>query len=179
MRVRYVVVCGLLMAAAVTSRAQLSAQEDEWRVRFDAGERARQAGDHVLYADEMTAAAEALPPGVLNRPFIQYHAARASALAGNSEAAIRWLRTTWDEASRLCFSGDSLRSASSPRSARAAWVNAASLPGRGSRGPMSATTRGEPTRTAVAGGVSPAAAPARSANARLPPPLREGDCSGA
>jgi glyoxylase-like metal-dependent hydrolase (beta-lactamase superfamily II) len=70
---------------------------EEWRTRYAAGEEARQAGDASAYAREMGAAAAAMPAGHLNRPFIQYHAARASALAGNSDDAVRWLRTAWDE----------------------------------------------------------------------------------
>jgi len=99
MRVRHVVVCGFLLVTLIgTAGGHVSAQSaDEWRVRFAAGEQARQAGDDAVYATEMAAAAEALPPGVLNRPFIQYHAARAAALAGRDAEAIRWLRMAWDE----------------------------------------------------------------------------------
>lgn len=71
--------------------------QDEWRVRFAAGEEAREAGDHAAYAREMAAAARALPEGQLNRPFLQYHAARAAALDGRPADAIGWLRMAWDE----------------------------------------------------------------------------------
>jgi glyoxylase-like metal-dependent hydrolase (beta-lactamase superfamily II) len=45
----------------------------------------------------MAAAAEAMPDGHLNRPFLQYHAARAAALAGRPDEAAAWLRRAWDE----------------------------------------------------------------------------------
>jgi glyoxylase-like metal-dependent hydrolase (beta-lactamase superfamily II) len=45
----------------------------------------------------MAAAAESMPAGHLNRPFVQYHAARAAAMSGRSDEAVRWLRTAWDE----------------------------------------------------------------------------------
>ncbi len=98
MRVRQVVVGGLLTTLLAVSGASLEAQgAEEWRARFAAGEAARQAGNHAAYAAEMAAAAQALPPDQLNRPFIQYHAARASALNGNQADAIDWLRMAWDE----------------------------------------------------------------------------------
>jgi cyclase len=105
MMVRHTVVRGVIVAwgiaavvCAFTVPPSLLAQSaDEWRVRFAAGEQARQAGDNALYAEQMSAAAEALPADALNRPYIQYHAARASALVGDSAEAIRWLRTAWDE----------------------------------------------------------------------------------
>jgi cyclase len=103
--VRHMVVRGVMMACGLAVAAcmvgvppsLLAQSADEWRVRFAAGEQARQAGDNATYAEEMSAAAEALPASVLNRPFIQYHAARASALVGDREEALRWLRTAWDE----------------------------------------------------------------------------------
>jgi cyclase len=76
----------------------LGAQEvDAWRARFAAGEAARRSGDAESYAREMAAAAEAMPPGLLNRPFTQYHAARAAALNGRDAESVRWLRRIWEE----------------------------------------------------------------------------------
>jgi glyoxylase-like metal-dependent hydrolase (beta-lactamase superfamily II) len=89
------VVATLLLVVPAPGRAQ--SPGDEWRVRFAAGEEARRAGDHDAYAREMSAAARALPAGQLNRPFVQYHAARGAALAGRTEEAVGWLRTAWEE----------------------------------------------------------------------------------
>lgn len=83
--------CGLLAGPVCGQDA------DEWRARFAAGEEARRSGDVAGYAREMAAAAEAMPQGLLNRPFVQYHAARAAALAGRADEAISWLETAWDE----------------------------------------------------------------------------------
>jgi cyclase len=76
----------------------VSGQETEaWRSRFAAGEEARQSGDLAAYATEMAAAAGAMPEDHLNRPFVQYHAARAAALVGKGDEAVQWLRRAWDE----------------------------------------------------------------------------------
>lgn len=97
MRARHIVGAAVVATAfGVWGSTSVEAQ-DEWRQRFAAGEQARQAGDSEAYANEMAAAAEALPDGLLNRPFIQYHAARAAAMAGREESAVRWLEVAWDE----------------------------------------------------------------------------------
>lgn len=97
MGVRHIVrVAAVATACGVLATGSLAAQE-EWRVRFAAGEQARQSGDEAAYADEMHAAAEALPEGLLNRPFVQYHAARAAAMAGRADDAVRWLAAAWEE----------------------------------------------------------------------------------
>lgn len=70
---------------------------EEWRARYAAGEEARQGGDLAAYATEMAAAARAMPEGHLNRPFVQYHAARAAALTGQRDQAVAWLHRAWDE----------------------------------------------------------------------------------
>lgn len=90
----------LAMAVALTLAAftePVSGQSDSWRERFAAGEEARQEGDVEAYAREMAAAARAMPAGLLNRPFVQYHAARAASLSGRPDDAIEWLTTAWDE----------------------------------------------------------------------------------
>lgn len=88
---------GLWLAATVLSSPICAQDPGEWRERFAAGEEARQADDVHAYAREMAAAAEAMPEGLLNRPFVQYHAARSAALAGRPDEAIAWLTTAWDE----------------------------------------------------------------------------------
>lgn len=93
MRLRHLVWCVLLGAPSAVS----GQTPEEWRVHFAAGEEARRAGNAVTYAEEMAAAVRALDSGVLNRPFIQYHAARAAAMAGRGTDAVMWLRMAWDE----------------------------------------------------------------------------------
>lgn len=75
----------------------VGAQEVDWRAAFAAGEAARDAGDHGAYARHMAEAVAGLPEGHLNRPFAQYHAARAYALGGDAAASARYLAMAWDE----------------------------------------------------------------------------------
>lgn len=90
---RYLVpVLSLLLA-----RAPLGAQEEAWRTHFAAGQEALASADTAGYAREMAAAAEAMEPGALNRPFAQYHAARAHALLGREAEALGWLDRMWRE----------------------------------------------------------------------------------
>jgi glyoxylase-like metal-dependent hydrolase (beta-lactamase superfamily II) len=99
-RARYVVLVGGYLALSVTSVEVAVAQSsgaDEWRAHFSAGEEARQSGDAAGYSSEMAAAARLMPAGHLNRPFVQYHAARAAALQDRPAEAAGWLRTAWDE----------------------------------------------------------------------------------
>lgn len=93
MTTRYVGLALLLMAPYSVS-GQASA---DWRALFADAERARQAADVDAYATGSASAARAMPAGHLDRPFIQYHAARAAALAGRRVEAVAWLRTAWDE----------------------------------------------------------------------------------
>lgn len=96
--VRHMVVSLLILSICMVAPPAAAAQSaDEWRSRFAAGEEAREREDFPAYAEEMAAAAVALPDGHLNRPFVQYHAARAAALAGRPEEAVAWLRTAWEE----------------------------------------------------------------------------------
>lgn len=93
MRTLYVVALVAGLAPSVVS----GQGADDWRTLFAAGEQAQLASDVVAYATEMSAAARAMPEGHLNRPFVQYHAARAAAMAGRAGDATRWLRQAWDE----------------------------------------------------------------------------------
>mgnify|MGYP000846254195 CR=1 FL=1 len=99
MRARHVVLVALYAAfrLSAASSAVYAQDADAWRAPFAAGEEARRSGDAVVYASEMANAAEAMPAGHLNRPFVQYHAARAAALDGQGDNAVRWLRRVWDE----------------------------------------------------------------------------------
>lgn len=80
------------------SAATLSAQDI--RVAdslYRAGQRALEAGDTAGYQRNSDSAAMTMPAGNLNRPFVQYHAARANALAGQAEASSVWLGRMLDE----------------------------------------------------------------------------------
>jgi len=89
-------VWGLL--AALVAPCGLGAQAADWRTPFAAGEAARREGDAAAYARFMAEAIDAMPAGLLNRPFAQYHAARANALLGDAPEAARYLAMAWDEA---------------------------------------------------------------------------------
>ena len=93
MKARHVVLVGLLFLPSMVS----GQDPGDWRAHFAAGEEARRTGDLSTYAGEMAEAATSMPAGHLNRPFVQYHAARAAALAGRGPEAVRWLRTAWEE----------------------------------------------------------------------------------
>lgn len=98
MRTQHLGPLGLSILALTLLPSVLRAQgPDAWRTHFAAGEEARQAGDVETYADAMAAAAEAMPAGLLNRPFVQYHAARGAAMAGREAAAIAFLSQAWEE----------------------------------------------------------------------------------
>lgn len=99
MKPQHVVVLALhcVMALAGTASPVLGQDDDAWRAPFAAGEEARRSGDVAVYAHEMAAAAGLMPAGHVNRPLVQYHAARAAAMAGQADAAVQWLRTTWRE----------------------------------------------------------------------------------
>lgn len=87
----------VVVLVSASLAAPVAGQSGDWRERFAAGQEARQNGDVEAYAREMAAAAEAMPDGLLNRPFVQYHAARAASLAGRPDDAIEWLSTAWEE----------------------------------------------------------------------------------
>jgi cyclase len=55
------------------------------------------SGDTAGYLTHAVAAAAAMPPGSLNRPYYQYHAARANALTGHPEETGTWLGRMLDE----------------------------------------------------------------------------------
>lgn len=88
--------CLALLLAALPP-TPLAAQDGGWRGPFAAGQEARAAEDWPAYARQMAAAAQAMEPGVLNRPFVQYHAARAHALLGEPDEAVGWLTLMWEE----------------------------------------------------------------------------------
>jgi cyclase len=87
----------VLLALALVAGVGGKPQQVDWRGPLARGEEARRKGDLTTYASEMTAAVAAMPTGLLNRPFVQYHAARAHALLGRKEEALLYLRMAWDE----------------------------------------------------------------------------------
>lgn len=97
MKTRHIALAMAVALALAAFTEPVSGQSDSWRERFAAGEEARQEGDVEAYAREMAVAARAMPAGVLNRPFVQYHAARAASLSGRPDDAIEWLTTAWEE----------------------------------------------------------------------------------
>ncbi len=90
--IRFAILIQTLVPSALVGQ-----DPDAWRAHFAAGEEARQAGDAEGYADAMAAAAEAMPEGALNRPFLQYHAARGAAMAGRADDAVAFLSQAWEE----------------------------------------------------------------------------------
>ncbi|MEO8201270.1 MAG: MBL fold metallo-hydrolase [Gemmatimonadota bacterium] len=56
-----------------------------------------ESGDTAGFRDWMNRAAEQMPVGHLNRPFVQYQAARANALTGRASISAAWLQRILDE----------------------------------------------------------------------------------
>jgi glyoxylase-like metal-dependent hydrolase (beta-lactamase superfamily II) len=98
-----VLLAGLAFASLPTpGRASAQAEpaapvQADWRALFAAGDSARAAGDDEGYARNMAAAVDAMPAGLGNRPFAEYHAARANALLHRTAEAVRYLDMIWDE----------------------------------------------------------------------------------
>lgn len=64
---------------------------------YNSATRVLEAADTSAFRDRMERAAEQMPPGHLNRPFVQYQAARANAMAGRAAASAGWLQRIFDE----------------------------------------------------------------------------------
>lgn len=64
---------------------------------YRAGQRALEAADTAGYQRNSDSAALMMPAGNLNRPFLQYNAARANALMGRAAASGAWLGRMLDE----------------------------------------------------------------------------------
>jgi cyclase len=64
---------------------------------FRAGQASLASGDTAGYQRNSDSAAAVMPAGNLNRPFIQYTAARANALLGRADASASWLAKMLDE----------------------------------------------------------------------------------
>ncbi|MEO8296069.1 MAG: MBL fold metallo-hydrolase [Gemmatimonadota bacterium] len=64
---------------------------------YNASMSALERGDSVRYRDMMERAATAMPEGHMNRPFVQYQAARADALTGHIAESVMWLGRTFHE----------------------------------------------------------------------------------
>lgn len=88
------VVLAVAVLGGLGCRPQAAA---DWSTELGAANEALAVRDSLAYRDAARRAAEALPAGELNRPFVMYHLARAEAWTGNPEAALEWLRVIWDE----------------------------------------------------------------------------------
>lgn len=83
----------LLLSAPVLSAQDIRLADSLHR----AGQRALESADTAGYQRNADSAAALMPPGNLNRPFVQYHAARANALRGRADASSAWLGRMLDE----------------------------------------------------------------------------------
>lgn len=84
-------------ACRALAQASGAGAQVDWRVPFARGDSARAAGDNEAYARNMADALAAMPAGLGNRPFTEYHAARAYALLGRRRDAVRYLDMIWNE----------------------------------------------------------------------------------
>jgi glyoxylase-like metal-dependent hydrolase (beta-lactamase superfamily II) len=83
-----------LAAALVFVAAPAYAQNrdlDQFRSYFGRATDALETGDTAGYAENLERALPLLPEGHINRPFVEYHLARANAMTGDSVMAARWL----------------------------------------------------------------------------------------
>jgi len=78
---------GLLAGPAQAQDGDL----DQFRTHFEQAMSALAADDTADYTKALEAAYPFLPARHLNRPFVQYHLARAYAMTGDSLSAARWL----------------------------------------------------------------------------------------
>ncbi|HSM16931.1 MAG TPA: MBL fold metallo-hydrolase [Gemmatimonadales bacterium] len=78
---------GLLAGTAQAQQGDL----DRFRVYFEQATTALAADDTTGYTKALEQAYPFLPARHLNRPFVQYHLARAYAMTGDSLSAARWL----------------------------------------------------------------------------------------
>ena len=65
---------------------------------LEAGQDALGSGDHPAAVAALEEAARLIAAGNINRPFVQYHLARALALEGRGAEAVSWLDVMWEEA---------------------------------------------------------------------------------
>ena len=91
---RFVLGCAFVPLIAGTLSAQDIRVADSL---YRAGQRALESSDTAGYQQNSDSAATMMPAGHLNRPFVQYHAARANALLGRAEASSAWLGRMLDE----------------------------------------------------------------------------------
>ena len=81
---------------AILAALVASGQEKTHREWYQEGLEAAKAGDMAASAAALEKALE-INPYKINRPFFQYHLARALAAGGNRERAYSFLRDAWDE----------------------------------------------------------------------------------
>ncbi|MHC4447874.1 MAG: MBL fold metallo-hydrolase [Planctomycetota bacterium] len=80
----------LVMVVAGPAQAQNS-DLDQFRTYFGQAMDALGADDTAGYTENLELALPLLPDGHVNRPFVEYHLARANAMTGDSLMAARWL----------------------------------------------------------------------------------------
>ncbi len=84
----------LLLGGGNTLEAQdPTPDQDAFRAHFQEALDALRTENLAGYASHLEQALPLLGRGHINRPFVQYHLARAAAMAGDSVAAARWLAT--------------------------------------------------------------------------------------
>jgi glyoxylase-like metal-dependent hydrolase (beta-lactamase superfamily II) len=93
----WVVALALILMVPAGAKGQEESAGQDWRGPLSEGQAALAEGDAARAVPLLRAAAEAIPPGHLTRPWIQYHLARASALTGDPQGAVDWLTVMWDE----------------------------------------------------------------------------------
>jgi glyoxylase-like metal-dependent hydrolase (beta-lactamase superfamily II) len=80
----------LVLVVAGPAHAQ-NRDLDQFRVYFGQAMDALGADDTAGYTENLERALPLLPEGHVNRPFVEYHLARANAMTGDSLMAARWL----------------------------------------------------------------------------------------
>lgn len=83
-----------LIAGAVPVQAQDIRLADSL---YRSAAHALEARDTTTFREQMDRAAEQMPPGHLNRPFVQYQAARGNAMTGHVAESAAWLQRIFDE----------------------------------------------------------------------------------
>ena len=85
-----VIAIGLAVLVVGTAHAQ-NRDLDQFQIYFGQAMDALGADDTAGYTENLERALPLLPEGHVNRPFVEYHLARAHAMTGDSLMAARWL----------------------------------------------------------------------------------------
>src|SRR5262245_28013416 len=68
-----------------------------YRPYFTKAQEALDKRDFAAYLHNLTEAMSRISPRSVARPYLEYHLARAHAIAGHNAEAIKWLNAIWDE----------------------------------------------------------------------------------